>query len=90
MLISLIDDYTYVDRVSEVLRSQGLVVNTRFTTLSKLGDALSVASRMMYDYVAIIGDKEFRSAKVTIKDLRKREQRTYSIKELGEGESIWI
>jgi len=90
MLISLIDDYTYVDRVSEVLRSQGLAVNTRFTTLSKLGDALGVASRMMYDYVAIIGDKEFRSAKVTIKDLRKREQRTYSIKELGEGESIWI
>ncbi len=69
MLISLIDNYAYVDRVASTLRSAGYVTNVRFTSKGKLGDIVGLASKKGYKHVVLIGEKEFKHSKATVKNL---------------------
>ncbi len=82
MLISLIEDYTYVDKVASTLRGAGYPTNVRFTTKGKLGDVLGLASRKGYKYVVLIGEKELRQSKVTVKNLITKWQGELSLSEL--------
>jgi histidyl-tRNA synthetase len=86
MLISLIEDVKYVDKIATRLRNEGLIVNARFVSGVKLGDVLSVASKKGYDYVGIVGEKEMRENKVTIKNLKTKVQKLIDVDAIGVGE----
>ncbi|MEM1982617.1 MAG: histidine--tRNA ligase [Sulfolobales archaeon] len=89
MLISLVNDYVYVDRVASVLRYSGYVTNVRFTGKGKLGELIGLASRRGYKYVVLIGEKELKHLKVTVKNLITKWQGELDVMELpqrlGEG-----
>ncbi len=74
MLIASIEDYSYIDKVASKLRSMGVVVDVRLAPIVKLGDLIGQASRKNYDYVVIIGDREYKESKITIKNLSTKEQ----------------
>lgn len=87
MLVALVDDYVYVDRVASTLRGAGYVTNVKFTSKGKLGDVLGLASKKGYKYVALVGEKELKSSKVTVKNLTTKWQGELDISELpGLGE----
>jgi len=74
MIISLVNDYVYVDKVASSLRNLNYITNVRFISKSKLGDLLGVASKKGYRYVIVIGEKEVNTGKVSIKDLLNKRQ----------------
>jgi histidyl-tRNA synthetase len=74
MIISLVNDYVYVDKVATSLRSLNYITNVRFVSKGRLGDLLGVASRKGYRYVVVIGEKEVSTGKVSVKDLLNRRQ----------------
>jgi histidyl-tRNA synthetase len=74
MIISLVNDYVYVDKVATSLRSLNYITNVRFVSKGRLGDLLGVASRKGYRYVVVIGEKEVSNGKVSVKDLLNRRQ----------------
>jgi histidyl-tRNA synthetase len=74
MIISLVNDYVYVDKVASSLRNFNYITNVRFISKSKLGDLLGVASKKGYRYVIVIGEKEVSTGKVSIKDLLNKHQ----------------
>ncbi|MCD6340973.1 MAG: histidine--tRNA ligase [Desulfurococcales archaeon] len=74
MLIASIEDYSYIDKVASKLRSMGVVVDVRLAPIVKLGDLIGQASRKNYDYVVIVGDREYKESKLTIKNLSTKEQ----------------
>ncbi len=75
MLLSLVDDYVFIDEVASSLRASNVSVDVRFVSKSKLGDYIGIASRKGYQYVVIVGEKEVKSEKVTVKNLITAEQR---------------
>jgi len=74
MIISLVNDYVYVDKVATSLRNLNYITNVRFVSKGRLGDLLGVASRKGYRYVVVIGEKEVSTGKVSVKDLLNRRQ----------------
>ncbi len=84
LLIALVRDYGFVDKVATELRLKGLTVDVRFG--GKLGDHLSYASRKGYDYAIILGSKELSTSSLTIRDLRGREQWSIPLSRLKEEE----
>jgi histidyl-tRNA synthetase len=74
MIVSLVNDYVYVDKVATSLRSLNYITNVRFVSKGRLGDLLGVASRKGYRYVVVIGEKEVSTGKVSVKDLLNRRQ----------------
>lgn len=84
MLISLVEDVVFVDRVASRLREKGVVVDVRYSQKRKLSDLVGQASRAGYDYVAIVGEAELRDGKVTVKCLRTGTQRTVDVDSLGD------
>ena len=84
LLVALVRDYGFIDKVAAELRLKGLVVDVRLG--GKLGDNLSYASRKGYAYAVILGSKELSSSSITIKDLSGREQRTLPLSRLREEE----
>lgn len=74
MLIASIEDYSYIDKVASKLRSMGVIVDVRLAPIVKLGDLIGQASRKNYDYVVIVGDREYKESKLTIKNLSTKEQ----------------
>jgi len=85
-LIALISDLKYVDLTSSRLREVGLSVDVRITTKKKVSDLISDFSSLGYDYVAILGEKEYSSRSVTIKNLKLRTQKTLGIDSIKSGE----
>ncbi|MEM1679937.1 MAG: histidine--tRNA ligase [Sulfolobales archaeon] len=83
MLISLIDDYVYVDIIASTLRNAGYATSVRFTSKGKLGDVLGLASKKGYKYVVLIGEKELKSSKVTVKNLITKWQGELDVSELS-------
>ncbi|MCX8208412.1 MAG: histidine--tRNA ligase [Sulfolobales archaeon] len=75
MLVSLVPDVAYVDRVSTKMRSRGVIVDVRFSHKQKLSDLLSQAARLGFDFVAIVGESELRERKVAVKYLKTGIQR---------------
>lgn len=82
MLISLVEDIGFVDRVSSKVRGRGIAVDVRFTQKQKLSDMVGQASRLGYDYVAVIGEAELKNEKVTVKNMKTGEQRTVDVDSL--------
>ncbi|MCD6428005.1 MAG: histidine--tRNA ligase [Desulfurococcales archaeon] len=82
MLIASIEDYSYIDRVASKLRSMGVVVDVRLAPIVKLGDLIGQASRKNYDYVVIIGDREYREGKLAVKNLSTKEQMVIEVDSL--------
>ncbi len=75
MLIATKDVSTsYIDEVASMLRRKLYVVNVRIVKPKKIADVIGLASRLNYDYVIIIGTKEYKKGKVTVKNLVKRTQ----------------
>ncbi len=86
MLIAFIDNYAFIDEVASKLRSNGYYsVSVRFTTKSKLGDTIGLASRKGFDYVVIIGPKEVSEGVVNVKNLHTKEQRPIKLDLLDQG-----
>lgn len=85
MLISLVNDYKFVDNIASKLRSGGCVVDVRFTTKGKLGDLISLASRRGFNYVVIVGEKEVRSGKVVVRNLVSRTQKEVDVDKVMSG-----
>jgi len=86
MLIAFTDNYVIVDEVASKLRSTGdYSVMVKFTTKSKLGDAIGLASRKGFDYVVIIGPKEVSEGVVNIKNLHTKEQKSIKLDILDQG-----
>lgn len=74
MLISLVESVGFVDEVSSKIRGRSIVVDVRFTQKQKLSDMIGQASKLGYDYVAIIGDTELKNRKVTVKNMKTGKQ----------------
>lgn len=89
MLISLIENLTYVDRVASELRQAGVVTDTRYTSKQRLPDLIGQASRLGYDFVAIVGPLEVSRGEVAVKYLRTGEQRSLSLGSVGSGVASW-
>jgi len=89
MLVSLVDDVAYVDRVASELRQAGVVTDTRYASKQKLSDLIGQASRLGYDYVAIVGPSEVGRGQVTVKNLRTGEQKSLSLGSVGTGVAEW-
>ena len=89
MLISLVEDLTYVDRVASELRQAGVVTDTRYMSKQRLPDLMGQASRLGYDFVAIVGPLEVSRGEVTVKHLRTGEQRSLSLGSVGSGVASW-
>jgi len=89
MLVSLVDDVAYVDRVASELRQAGVVTDTRYATKQRLSDLIGQASRLGYDYVAIVGPSEVSRGQVTVKHLRTGEQKSLSLGSVGTGVAGW-
>jgi len=86
MLIAFIDNYAFIDEVASKLRSNGYYsVSVRFTTKSKLGGTIGLASRKGFDYVVIIGPKEVSEGVVNVKNLHTKEQRPIKLDLLDQG-----
>ncbi len=85
-LIALVNDLKYVDLTSSKLREAGLTVDVRITTKKKIGDLISDFSSLGYDYIAILGEKEYNSKSVTLKNLRLRTQKTLDLDSIKAGE----
>lgn len=84
LLISMVDDVGYVDRVAGRLRGLGLAVDVRFGR--RLGPLLTYAVRKGFDYVGIVGSEEYGEGAVTIKNLSSREQRKLYVDSIDVGE----
>ncbi|MCD6324281.1 MAG: histidine--tRNA ligase [Desulfurococcales archaeon] len=84
LLICMGSDVQFADEVSTRLRKAGFAVDVRFR--KKVSEMLSYASKEGFDYVGIVGAKEFQERAVTIKNLRTREQRKVPVDMLGEVE----
>lgn len=74
MLISLVESVGFVDEVSSKVRGMGIVVDVRFTQKQRLSDMVGQASKLGYDYVAIVGEAELKSRKVTVKNMKTGKQ----------------
>ncbi|MCX8184965.1 MAG: histidine--tRNA ligase [Sulfolobales archaeon] len=79
MLVSIIPDVAFVDRVSTKMRDSGVVVDVRFTYKQKLSDLLSQAVRLGYDFIAIVGESELKEQKVAVKYLKTGTQKTVDV-----------
>ncbi len=84
MLISLVRDLAFVDRVATRMRERGVVVDVRYSQKRRLSDLVGQASRAGYDYVAIVGEAELGEGKVTVKCLKTGTQRTVDADALGD------
>lgn len=70
-------------KISNALRNAGMVVEFEIMG-RKIGKALEDADKRKTDYALIVGKKELEEGKVSLKDLKKREQTTVKIEELAE------
>jgi len=68
--------------VANVLRSNNIQVSLDYTSRS-IRDAIKYALKSGFRYIAIIGEREAKLGKVSIKDLREKTQVTLPIKEVG-------
>jgi histidyl-tRNA synthetase len=84
LLISMIDDVGYVDKVARKLRELNLVVDVRFGR--KVSALLSYAVRKGFDYVGIVGSEEYGEGAVTVKNLSSRVQKKLYVDSLDAGE----
>lgn len=75
MLLSLVNDYVFTDEVASNLRANNVSVDVRFISKGKLGDYIGIASRKGYQYVVVVGEKEIKSGKITVKNLITAEQK---------------
>ncbi len=89
MLISLVSDVVFVDRVASRMRGSGVVVDVRYAQKHRLSDLVGQAARMGYDYVAIVGEAELRDGRVTVKCLKTGTQRTVSAESLGDPRELY-
>ena len=82
MLIASINDFAYIDKAASKLRSMNTIVDVRHAPIVKLSDLIGQASRRGYNYVVIIGEKEFGEGKLTIKNLSTKKQVTVELDSL--------
>lgn len=82
MLISLVNDYSYVDKVASTLRDAGYITTVRYVSKGKLSDLVGFASKKGFKYVVLIGEKELIQSKVTVKNLITRWQGELNLSEL--------
>jgi histidyl-tRNA synthetase len=73
----------HVLRVATQLRSQGLNVDIEFRPDTKVGKAIGYASDHDIPFVGIIGEDEMKQGGIAVKDLRRREQKTMPVEEVG-------
>jgi len=70
-------------KISRALKNAGMVVEFEIMG-RRIGKALEDADRRKIDYAVIVGKKELEEGKVSLKDLKKREQTTVKIEQLAE------
>ncbi len=83
LLIPLVENYAYVDRIASRLREDGAIVNVY--PKPKVSAGLRYASSRGYDYAVIVGEREVREGTVTVKNLRTRRQAVVSVDSLSLG-----
>ena len=80
IIISMIDDYSYAANVATEFRKAG--INTQlYTENKKIKAKFKYADKLEIPYVIIIGEDEISNNTITLKDMKKGEQREIKIEE---------
>jgi len=71
----------YAYRVTKMLRLKGISVELSVSVFSNISKEIRYASRKMIEYVAIIGENEVNEEKLTIKNIKTREEKLMTLEE---------
>lgn len=75
------NERTYAYQVTKMLRLKGISVELSVSASFGISKEIKYASRKMIDYVAIIGENEVSEKKLTIKNIKTREEKLITLEE---------
>ena len=80
IIISMIDDYSYAANVATEFRKAG--INTQlYTENKKIKAKFKYADKLEIPYVIVVGEDEISNNTITLKDMKKGEQREIKVEE---------